>query len=158
MKWLYTQSLRTGDPGLFKHTPREEKEKLQQKFDEDMHLVCLWILADKFLIPQLQKLTMRLLRQRRVFVDEARNTEEPTYRLSSHWMPHVFENTGSGSALRQFAIEQVLVYVEPETFEKHLEHFPQALLLKLASFWTMRIWPYKASSKVKAYTEMYTKR
>lgn len=151
VKWIYSQDLGIEDPQRLNQIPRERKNQcvhLQQELDkQDMHLVCLWVLAERFLMPRVQNLAMVYLYQRRkasVWIVNAQyDYRERTsiYRPSSHWIPYVFENASPDSLLYAYALHQAVFFIDAETFIESPEHFPRDLLLNFAIFVTKRRWP-----------------
>lgn len=68
-----------------------------QCMEEDGVLLHIWVLAEKYLIRRLQNYTMRVLYSKSLVCD---------LHLISDDLRYVFNNTGEGSALRRFVIEQ----------------------------------------------------
>ncbi|KAF8866003.1 hypothetical protein BDZ45DRAFT_735952 [Acephala macrosclerotiorum] len=150
IRWIYTRDLGIEPSPTFESFPIEypnKRTRLQNEMDDqDMDLACLWVLAERLMIPRLQNVAMRLLHQRRENCSwEIHDTKvfrkcTSLYQPSSHWILYVFDNTNSRSDLRRFAVHQAVFFLDAETFEKFPDRFPKELLLDLARYVTHYRW------------------
>jgi len=94
------------------------------------NLFQLWILAEKFEVPELQNLAVALCNQR---LDSKSNGVIGTSTIN-----YVYSNTLSGSLLRQMSVE---IFVQrgkegmKARFSKHKTELPRAFLEDLCEFW-----------------------
>lgn len=107
VKWLYTQNL----------------EELKTPKDHDNALIRLWILAEKFFIPRLQKNVIDALEQFR----------KPTKTLTSNEFVYVYENTSVDSPLRKLLVHQCVWNLAHTAFKNSSSQFPQEMLIGIAT-------------------------
>ncbi|CZT11072.1 uncharacterized protein RAG0_15340 [Rhynchosporium agropyri] len=98
----------------------ESDHALQSVTAEDMHLVELWVLADKLAVPELQKCAIDHIVQIGVVC------EWPAHKTFNY----IYENTATDSQLRLLAVQQCRNH-KRGVFEKDGECFPKLLLLDM---------------------------
>lgn len=122
MQWLYSRKFTLLQLRPDHHFD-EKEAKTELELAEDMSLVELWVLADKFRMSSLQNATLDAIDD--VF-------SKPFARFPTETYQYLCRNTIKGSPLRQYMIaicaEQGLPSLLHEDFE---DHFPRELLLEL---------------------------
>lgn len=104
MQWLYSQKfmlIRTGPD--FESNIEENPEAAAS---EDMSLVELWVLADKFGMPHLQNDALDAMDL--IFCNAGEWLRIPTYR-------YIYENTAKDSPLRQYTLDLFIQYGTDDT-------------------------------------------
>ncbi|CZT46406.1 uncharacterized protein RSE6_06830 [Rhynchosporium secalis] len=90
--------------------------------EQDLNLIQLWLLADRLLMPDLQKEVIRKLRM----------MGEDYW--STHWINHMWENTLPESPLREFAVDLCLQSMPRRYIGMHPEQFPKELLVEMLMY------------------------
>lgn len=109
--------------------------------EEDLSLVELWVLADKFDMPKLQNLALKS-------IDDL---SDITQGLASSSYAYVYENTNEDSLLRHYFVAQCLHYIEPGGFREHTEKYPHEMLINIAEFSTVRFSALEDGEKEEAF-------
>ncbi|KAK0100233.1 hypothetical protein ONS95_008197 [Cadophora gregata] len=124
MQWLYSQKLT-----LIQLQPDycfDEAEGAETELEdsEDMSLVEVWVIADKFGIPSLQNAALQAIQT--IF--------EMSYSLiPSHTFHYVFDNTSEVSPLRDYMVATCVQYAMPAHLDNEFKgDFPRGLLLELS--------------------------
>ncbi|KAH7417491.1 hypothetical protein BKA64DRAFT_636849 [Cadophora sp. MPI-SDFR-AT-0126] len=113
VNWLYSQDLVV-----------ESIEKEENVPYEAVHLVQLWVVADKLLIPQLQNLVIQKLIKR----------EKILGIIPIDTLTDLYKTTSKDSPLRLLLLHQCACLLDPWHFSKFPEDFPKEMLLELAQF------------------------
>ncbi|KAG9241123.1 hypothetical protein BJ878DRAFT_248651 [Calycina marina] len=133
-QWLYSRRLMLQQPFVSDATgyekndqedqeDHEDQEQFMIELDEDMSLVELWVLADKFGMPLLQNDVLDSIHL---------ILEDPEGQLPVQTFPYIFENTTPGSLLREYTISMCVRYMEPEALNQFDENFPRDLLFGMS--------------------------
>jgi hypothetical protein len=94
----------------------------KRKFEEDSTLLCLWILADKLIMPVLQNTIIAALFCRK----------QIGYPIYTENLSYVYENTAKDSKLRLFLVDLITAYMDPAFFSRFEDHFPREFLVEIA--------------------------
>lgn len=122
VQWIYQQSLDVGQFKIQAEQDRLKEREVNWEASEEQSLLELWVLADKFHIPELQNVAIHTIvtLSNRLF----RQLGPPRF-------PYIYENTSVGSPLRRFAVD-LCYHLPPEGFVKNVDYFPQRLLAEYA--------------------------
>ena len=121
MQWLYSQkfTLLQLHPD---HHFDEKDAKTELELAEDMSLVELWVLADKFRMSSVQNATLDAIDH--VLSKPFADAPTETYH-------YICRNTPKGSPLRQYMIAICAELGLPSLLTTFGDHFPRELLLEL---------------------------
>jgi hypothetical protein len=97
---------------------------------EDLDLVYLWVLADRFCMPRLQNLVMETI--------ELVNNESEKQKVPVRTFNAIYENTTVGSKLRKYAFGIATAYLVGSRFTKHPEDYPHAMLIDIANYYVSK--------------------
>lgn len=114
-QWVYRDKCDLIHPGDWDGSHGDDFTSILQCMVEDSALLHLWVLAEKFLIPQLQNYTMRVLCSKVSICNPSLYSKDCRY---------VYDNTAEGSALRRFVVEHGCWGKTASFHEKDLFSYP----------------------------------
>lgn len=120
VQWIYGQNIR---PRQLNDDNGQAEQLPSWKGVEDLDLVKVWVLGDKFLIPALQNCAIDQI----VKINNKGNLGVPT-----HTFNYLYENSSVDSTIRKLAVVQSY-YLHPVEFDKKPDRFPRELLVDLVS-------------------------
>ncbi|KAG4442582.1 hypothetical protein IFR05_001912 [Cadophora sp. M221] len=121
VQWFYTQKFDVFDKSdIVGPRIKTEVETLYE--EQDLHLVQLWVLADRLLISRLQNIVMEALQKLWASPNCA----------STAWIPYAYDHTAAGSQLRKLAVDQAIYHFQPSAFTACPDDFPKDMLFEMA--------------------------
>lgn len=114
----------------FSEWDNEDFAKLTQEF----YLIQLWITADQLLMPTLQNATMREL----LSLQETPPNQFYNRTYCEEWFPYLYENTASGSPLRNLVVDKFAFNVDWEHVSTP-DNYPQEMLFEMVKVYSAGI-------------------
>lgn len=119
VQWLYGQKTELQQLEQDFDSTRAESKQIMK--DEGLSLVELWVLADKFAIPQLQNQTIKTINSISIQLDM----------IAISVLVYVDESTSEDSKLRKYYIDSCARYLDAAVYRKKAGRFPKGMLIQI---------------------------